>query len=167
MTIPTYEQLLRPILECAKDGEVFMKDAIDYCIKEFKLTAEEQEELISSEKQTRIANRVGWAKSHLKHAGLVKITRSGCFEITDRGKKALARGENIDLAYLDQWEEHRQFRSRKTDKGKVIDPTPPNYSLNTILYGPPGTGKTYATMRRCVEICRGKAPKPDEETRMP
>ena len=29
--------------------------------------------------------------------------------------------------------------------------------LNTILYGPPSTGKTYATARRCVEICDGAA----------
>ena len=27
---------------------------------------------------------------------------------------------------------------------------------NIILYGPSGTGKTYATFRRCVEICDGK-----------
>ncbi len=37
-----------------------------------------------------------------------------------------------------------------------------NQPLNTILYGPPGTGKTYATTRRCVEICAQPGERPEQ-----
>ena len=45
-----------------------------------------------------------------------------------------------------------------------VGPQPMDHPLNTILFGPPGTGKTYATFRRCVQICnRSTAGKKAEE----
>ena len=65
-----------------------------------------------------------------------------------------------DLSFLDGGEPPQpEILDPETHEATGFLPQP----LNTILYGPPGTGKTYTTVRRCVEICDGKAPKDNEE----
>jgi restriction system protein len=81
--IPDYQTLMRPVLECASLGEVRISDVVEQLSNKFGLTAEERAVLLPSGKQTTIANRVHWAKSYLKQAGLVEITRRGYFNITD------------------------------------------------------------------------------------
>ena len=65
-----------------------------------------------------------------------------------------------DGLWPDQFKDHAS-ETAQDDETRSAEASP-HHSLNTILYGPPGTGKTYATFRRCVEIC-DKAIPPDEK----
>lgn len=114
--IPDYQALMRPVLEMANKGEVRIGDIVDLLADRFGLTEEERTELLPSGKQARFANRVHWAKSYLKQAGLVKPTRRGHFLITDRGRSALAdTGLEINNDFLEQFDEFRSFQSRQRE----------------------------------------------------
>jgi restriction system protein len=59
-------------------------------------------------------NRVGWARTYLKNAGLVESTRRGYFRITARGQTTLnQKPAKIDLRYLEQFPEFQEFRTTK------------------------------------------------------
>ena len=68
--IPDYQAIMRPVLECALHQEVKIGHVVEELADKFALTTEERDELLPSGRQTRFANRVHWAKSHLKQAGL-------------------------------------------------------------------------------------------------
>lgn len=90
-SIPTYQQLMRPVLEAARSGTRKISDMVEEIADKLNLSDDEQEALLPSGKQTVIANRVHWARSYLKQAGLVKNTQRGWFELTDKGRAALAQ----------------------------------------------------------------------------
>ena len=61
MTIPVFQQIMLPLLRLLEDKqEHSLRQVIDSLIKLFKLTQEEQHELLPSGKQAIFDNRVGW-----------------------------------------------------------------------------------------------------------
>jgi restriction system protein len=118
MTIPDYQTLMLPLLELAADGkEHFLRDVIEKTADEFNLTEDERKELLPSGQQAIFTNRVAWARTYLKQAGLLEATRRGYFQITKRGKQVLAeQPTKIDVKYLEKFPEFLDFRTRKKDK---------------------------------------------------
>ena len=136
--IPDYQTLMRPVLECASSGEVRISDVVEQLANKFGLTADERAALLPSGKQTTFANRVHWAKSYLKQAGLVEITRRGQFKITDKGRAALAdKAANINTSYLEQFEDFQSFRGRvhdaEADAPKTTDLPEPSSTPDEAL----------------------------------
>lgn len=61
--IPTFDQLLRPILAAAVTKPITRRTAAETMVRQFQLTAEEAAQRIPSGGLTLIGNRAGWAMS--------------------------------------------------------------------------------------------------------
>lgn len=124
MAIPDYQSLMLPLLQFAADGREHTKrEAVAALGQQLGLTQEELGVLLPSGRQGLFDNRVAWARSYLKHAGLLDAPRRGVFVITDRGRQLLAEGvTRIDNRVLSRYPEFLDFTSgatRKKDEGVV------------------------------------------------
>ncbi len=121
--IPTYQELMRPVLEKAKNGEIKLSAVVEEISTDLKLTEEELAEMLPSRKQTVIANRIGWAKTYLSKAGLLEVTKRGFFQITKLGEEALSSGQEINNKYLQQFDDFNAFQGQTSDD-KEVETTP-------------------------------------------
>jgi len=121
MAIPDYQTLMLPLLKLAADGgEHRFRDAIERLASEFAISDAERAELLPSGTAPLFDNRVGWARTYLKQAGLLRSPKRGAFQITEPGRRLLAENPKfIDVALLDRYEPFRDFRSRRRDKNEV------------------------------------------------
>jgi restriction system protein len=125
MPIPDFQSLMVPILRFYGDGkEHANQETSDALATELGLTEAERAQLLPSGRQTIFTNRVAWAKSHFKQAGLLESPVRGVYRITDRGRAVLAQNlERIDLKFLDQFPGHKEFRTT-TKKVLAVQPAP-------------------------------------------
>jgi restriction system protein len=124
MAIPDYQTMMLPFLKELGDGKEHALSSVrESLASQFSLAAEEREELLPSGNQTVYENRIGWARTYLKMAGLLEYVKRGVFRITDRGQEVLANPPAaIDIKYLDQFPEFQEFRNKKKkDKTEKVD----------------------------------------------
>ncbi|HRR40005.1 MAG TPA: restriction endonuclease [Syntrophales bacterium] len=127
MAIPDYQSLMLPLLRFAakKGTETSTSEAVEALAAELGLSDEDLKEILPSGIQSTFVNRVGWASTYMKKAGLLEATRRGFYRITDRGRDLLKKQpEAINVKLLKQYPEFLEFQRLKGTRGgdKATEP---------------------------------------------
>jgi restriction system protein len=120
MPIPDFQTIMLPLLKHLSDGNEHPNpQTLKVLADHFQLTEDELAQRLPSGMQATFNNRVAWAKSHLKAAGLIEWPRRGYYRITPRGLDVLKTDPSrIDLRLLNQFPEFVAFRTPKDETGE-------------------------------------------------
>ena len=102
MPIPDFQSIMLPLLKILADGKVYKyREIFEALVREFQVTEAERKEMLPSGQQEIFANRVGWAKTYLKKAGLIESPQRATFVISEKGKEILSQNPaRIDTKFL-------------------------------------------------------------------
>src|SRR3954447_24727971 len=100
-----------PFLETLQDGnERTMRELTGALAAHFKLSEEQLQEHLPSGPQSLFYNRVAWAKTHLKNAGLIDNTVRGKVSISEAGRKVLLqKPATVKCRFLKQFPSYLKF----------------------------------------------------------
>jgi restriction system protein len=148
MTIPDFQSIMLPLLEHLSDGKEHLnQETLDALAQRFGLSDEELTELLPSGTQTVFVNRVAWAKTHMKMAGLLDAPKRAVYQITNCGRELLASNpQTINMNTLMEYPEYVEFRTRKR-KGKK--PEHPTYDAG-------GSGGDELTPEEQLDVAYGR-----------
>lgn len=126
MPVPKMDDLYHPFMLCMeKEKETKLNTLMEYMVSYFGLSEEEKNEKIPSGKETKLKNRVGWARKYLRDAGLVSAPERGIVKITKKGQTAMASNHGIiDKKFIKSISEemvdtshHETYTTEKTING--------------------------------------------------
>jgi restriction system protein len=130
MPVPDFQSIMLPFLQTLEDGaERSMREMGDLLAAKFSLTDSELQELLPSGQATLFSNRVAWAKTHLKNAGLVDNPNRGRVRISELGRSVLAQAPaTVNMNFLRQYESYQRFtgqiKESEDDSTDTIGITP-------------------------------------------
>ncbi len=116
MAVPDYQSLMLPLLKFAeeKKSEISTGDAVEALATRLGLTEADRKEMLPSGVQPTFVNRVAWASTYMKKAGLLESTRRGYFRITVRGKEVLGKKPKVvNVKLLKRYPEFLAFQRLK------------------------------------------------------
>ncbi len=113
MPIPKYHEFMFPLLKKLEDGkQKSMKEISEELLSDLKLSEAEKTAMYPSGNGLIAKDRVSWARTYLKQAGLIISPNRGMVQITDDGMRVLKTGiKAINAKYLEQFPDFLEVRN--------------------------------------------------------
>lgn len=123
MTLPTYDEIMLPLLEIMKDKkEHSLSEIADLIAIKFNVTEEQRKELLPSGKYPIFRSRVSWAKTYLSKAKLIETTKRAHYKITTRGTNILKQNyKKLNNKTLSQFKEFNKFYIGSKKQGSTSE----------------------------------------------
>ena len=123
MAIPDFQMVMLPLIEALADGqERTMRELTEQLASQYGLTDQERIELLPSGQQTLFSNRVAWAKTHLKSAGLLTNPTRGRVHISPLGRQVLTEKPSaLSVRYLKRFAPYREFVGKAETKTEEVE----------------------------------------------
>lgn len=132
MKIPTYSELMRPILKCALKEPITRRSMTVAMADEYNLSQDERSQLLPSGSTTYIANRVGWAMTFLTKGKLIEKVAKSTYQATESAKAFLEKYPNgftdkelkTIKGYAEAWQVNKNKRAAKEQTAVDSNDTP-------------------------------------------
>lgn len=129
MALPKYDELYMPFLEALSDGLPHTKlEIANHIAGKMAISKEDRQQILSSGYSVYI-NRVGWACTYLKKAGLVESVKRGHHRLTEEGKYVLTSPPPVlDNNFLSQYPSFQAFKYKNSHSPNQENDTKNNVS---------------------------------------
>ena len=115
--IPQYNEMYNEVLQVLnKHHQLRVRDMVDEVSDVLHLTEDERNQKMENSHKTVIYHRLGWTKTYLTKAGLIRSVERGVYQITPQGENILSSHIHVDDDYLMQYDEVRQFMNRHNEQ---------------------------------------------------
>ncbi len=125
MPVPDFQSIMLPLLNTVKDGSersmTLIKEELAIF---FGLSDQDRNELLPSGKQPVFDNRVGWAKTYLKKAGLLESPKKNIIKISPSGAAVIENPPpKINLKFLSQYPSYIEFVTGGKASTNIVEKT--------------------------------------------
>ena len=141
--VPKFYDFFRPFLEVLHErGRVSLREMRDELARRMNVSDEERRIMLPSGRQRRFDNRVGWARTYLSKAGLIRTVSRGVYELTEEGRQLLhSTRDDLDVDSLMQFDAFQRWKAASR-----ADPQPTRSDPETS-----GDGKAEETPLEALE----------------